>query len=33
MTERIIIDGIYECVDNVQFHVFAKDDGGGFLRG
>ena len=33
MTGRIVIGVIYECVDNVQFHVFAKDDGDGFLRG
>ena len=31
MTERIVIDGIYERVKNVQFHVFAKDDGGRFF--
>ncbi len=34
MTGRIVIGVIYGCVDNVQFHVLAKDEGGdAFLRG
>ncbi len=28
MTGRIVIGVIYGCVDNVQFHVLAKDEGG-----
>ncbi|AQT42098.1 hypothetical protein BBC0178_006010 [Bartonella apihabitans] len=32
MTERIVIGVIYGCVDNVQFHVLAKDEGGRFFK-
>ena len=31
MTGRIVIGVIYGCVDNVQFHVLAKDEGGRFF--